>query len=414
MTRALPLVALLSGHGLSLVGNAITMVVVPLYVLHDTGSVLAAGVAGVFTTVPMIVGGALGGVLVDRVGFRRAAIAADVASGVTVAAIPLLAATVGLPFWALLALVFLSGLLDTPGSTAKAALVPDLAEAGGIGLSRAAGAAGAVSRSATMIGASVAALAVVWLGPLNALWLDAITFALSAALLWFGVPGVVRGSSTEAVPVTGFWSDFAIGIRHLVQTPVTRNIVLLVVATNCLDAAGLLVIKPVYARTLTPDGELFGVMVACFAFGALAGSGLFAWFGHRLPRRALLVVCFVLAGPPPYIAMALQLPLPALLTVFALAGLAAGSINPLLDTVLYEQVPRQMRARVFGALTTGVTAAMPLGSLLGGAAVAGVGFGEVLVVVAIVYAGLALSPLFARSWAALEPPSPSETEVKRA
>src|SRR5690554_8238485 len=88
--RLLPLASLLAAHGLSLAGNAVTMVVVPLYVLHDTGSVLATGVAGVFATVPMIVGGALGGVVVDRLGFRRAAIVADLASGVTVLAIPVL------------------------------------------------------------------------------------------------------------------------------------------------------------------------------------------------------------------------------------------------------------------------------------------------------------------------------------
>ena len=64
--------------------------------------------------------------------------------------------------------------------------------------------------------------------------------------------------------------------------------------------------------------------------------------------------------------MAAGVPMPILLTVFVLAGLAAGSINPLLSTVLYEQVPRDMRARVLGGMTTGVAAGMPIGSLLGG------------------------------------------------
>ncbi len=396
-TRLFPLIALLSGHGLSLAGNAITAVVVPLYVLHDTGSVLATGVAGVFTTVPMIVGGALGGVLVDRFGFRRAAIAADLSSGLTVLAIPVLAATIGLPFWALLLLVFVSGLLDTPGNTAKAALIPDLAEIGGVRLTRAAAAAGAISRSATMVGASVAAVAVIGLGPLNALVLDAVTFAVSAALLWRGVPRLVI-STVAAEPTGTLWREFGDGIRYLASTPIIRNLVLLIVITNCLDAAGMLVLKPVYARTISPDGALFGVMVACFAFGALSGASLFGWFGHRLPRRATLVVCFVLAGPPPYVAMALDLPIPALLTVFALAGLSAGSINPLLDALLYEKIPRNMRARVLGALTTGVTAGMPIGSVLGALVVSQAGLLPALVSVAVVYGLVTLAPLVGRSW----------------
>lgn len=400
--RLLPLVSLLSAHGLSLSGNAITMVVVPLYVLQDTGSVFATGVAGVFATVPMIVGGALGGVVVDRLGFRRAAIAADLASGVTVLAIPVLAATVGLPFWALLTLVFLSGLLDTPGNTAKAALVPDLAELCEVKLTRATGAAGAISRSATMVGASVAAIAVVWLGPLNALLLDAVTFALSALLIAGGVPRAVTGTVDETDAGTGFWREFRDGIHYLARTPVIRNVVLMVVITNCFDAAGILVLKPVYAKTITPDGELFGIMLACFAFGALSGAGLFGWFGHKLPRRATLVVCFVLCGPPPYLAMAFDVPVPVLLAVFAFSGLLAGSINPLLDTVLYEQLPRAMRARVLGALTTGVTAGMPLGALLGGAAVEAFDLVPVLLFIAIAYGLVTLAPLVGKSWRGLD------------
>lgn len=401
--RLLPLVTLLSAHGLSLAGNAITMVVVPLYVLHDTGSVFATGVAGVFATVPMIIGGALGGVLVDRLGFRRAAIAADLASGATVLAIPILAATIGLPFWALLALVFLSGLLDTPGNTAKEALVPDLAELCEVKLTRATSASSAISRSAMMVGASVAALAVVWLGPLNALMLDAATFAISAALIWAGVPRSVVGTPEEVdESAAGFWREFADGIRYLVATPVIRNVVLMVVITNAFDAAGILVLKPVYAKTITPDGALFGIMLACFAFGALAGSGLFGWFGHRLPRRGTLVVCFVLAGPPPYIAMVLDVPVPVLLATFAFSGLLAGSINPLLDTVLFEQLPRAMRARVLGALTTGVTAGMPLGAFFGGIAVDTAGLVPTLVFIAIAYGVVTLAPLVGKSWKGLD------------
>ena len=412
--RLVPLIALLSGHGLSLAGNAITAVVVPLYVLHDTGSVLATGVAGVFATVPMFVGGALGGVLVDRFGFRRAAIAADVSSGVTVLAIPILAATIGLPFWALLLLVFVSGLLDTPGNTAKASLIPDLAEIGGVQLTRATAAAGAISRSATMIGASIAAIAVVGLGPLNALVLDAVTFAVSALLLRGGVPRTSSGGGPATViePAGNFWRELKDGVRYLSSTPIIRNLVILIVITNCLDAAGMLVLKPVYARTISPDGALFGVMVACFAFGALSGAGLFGWFGHRLPRRATLVVCFVLAGPPPYVAMALDLPVPALLTVFVLAGLSAGSINPLLDALLYEKIPRNMRARVLGALTTGVTAGMPIGSVLGALVVSQAGLLPALVSVAVIYGLVTLAPLVGGSWRGLEAtrPEPSRAE----
>jgi MFS family permease len=398
----LSLVALLSAHGLSLAGNAITLVAVPLYVLHDTGSVLATGVAGIASTAPLIIGGALGGVLVDRVGFRRAAVVADVASGVTVLAIPVLAATIGLPFWALLALVFVGGLLDTPGSTAKTAIIPDLVAASGVRMNRVAGAQSAISRSATMVGASVAALAISALGPLGVLLLDAATFAVSAVLVWLLVPrdgAAVREG--EGAP-SGYWMELAAGMRFLSGSPVLRNLVLLVVVTNTIDAAGMLVIKPVYASSISADGTLFGVMVALFAAGALSGAALYGLVGHRLPDRPTLVVCFLLAGAPPYIAMALGFTATPLLVTVALAGLAAGSINPLISTLVFELTPRALRARVLGALTTGVSLGMPLGSLVGGVAIAQWGLAATAAVAAAVYATASLAPLAGRGWRALD------------
>ena len=410
----LALITLLAGHGLSLLGNAITVVVVPLYVLHETGSVLATGVAGVFATVPVIVGGALGGVLVDRIGFRTAAIVADLASGLTMLLIPVLAATSGLPFPVLLALVFLSGLLDTPGSTAKSALVPDLADTAGISVARASGIHSAVSRSAAMIGASVAAVCVIWLGPLNALLIDAATFAASALLLWLGVPRhadagpAAAQTAADAVLPTGwrgYGADFAAGIRFLAERPLLRNLVLMIVVTNCFDAAGITVLMPAYASTVGADGAVFGLMVAVFSLGALTGAALFTWLGQRLPRRPVLVVSFLLAGAPPYLAMAAAVPVPVLLGVLALAGLAAGSINPLITTVLYERVPRALRARVLGAMTTGVSLGLPLGALGAGIAVSAAGLVPVLLVVGAVYALVTLAPLTGGSWRNLEPES---------
>ena len=410
----LALITLLGGHGLSLLGNVITVIVVPLYVLHDTGSVLATGIAGVFATVPVIVGGALGGVLVDRIGFRTAAIVADLASGATILLIPVLAATTGLPFPVLLTLVFLSGLLDTPGNTAKSALVPDLAETAGLSVARATGIHSAVSRSAAMIGASVAAVCVVWLGPLNALLIDAATFAVSALLLWVGVPKHADARTADptdpadpADPADrlGYWTELAAGIRFLHHRPLLRNLVLMIVVTNCFDAAGITVLMPAYASTVGADGAIFGVMVAVFSGGALAGAGLFTWLGQRWPRRPVLVISFLLAGAPPYLAMAAAVPVPVLLGVLALAGLAAGSINPLITTVLYERVPRALRARVLGAMTTGVSLGLPLGALGAGIAVSAAGLVPVLLVVGAVYALVTLAPLTGGSWRNLEPES---------
>jgi len=398
--RRLPILALFAAQLCSLAGNAIALVAIPIIALAQTGSPLAAGVAGVFATVPLVIGGTLGGVLVDRFGYRTSSIVADIASGLAVVAIPVLAATVGLQFGALLALVFLGGLLDAPGDTAKTVLVPDLATLARTPLARAAGAQSAVQRTAVLVGAGTAGALVALAGPMTALVVDAFGFAVSAALVALFVPR--DAATSDAAPADeNVHGGFVAGIRFIARSPLLRAIVLLVTLTNAIDAAGMTVLKPVYATEVLGEPAMLGFMVGCFAAGALTGSALFGAFGHRYSGRLMFASCFVLAGAPPYLTMALGAPLPVLLPVLALSGLAAGALNPMIATAMYGQVPGGMRARVFGATTAGVAASMPLGALLGGLAVEQVGLVPALAVCGVLYVLLGGSPLVIRSFAGL-------------
>ena len=92
--------------------------------LVTTGSAAKTGITLFFSITPIVIAGFFGGALVDRLGYKRTSIIADLASGVTVAAIALCHQLDLLSFPLLLALVFLGALLDAPGGTARAALVP--------------------------------------------------------------------------------------------------------------------------------------------------------------------------------------------------------------------------------------------------------------------------------------------------
>ncbi|MFD2762587.1 MFS transporter [Micromonospora eburnea] len=406
-----PLIGLLSGHVVSLTGNMLTLIALPLYVLAETGSPAATGLAGAFATAPMVLGGAFGGVLVDRIGYRRASVLADVVSGVTVAAVPVLHATVGLPFPALLGLVFVSGLLDTPGQTARTALLPEAATAAGVPIERAIGWFEAAERGARLIGAPVAGLLVSTLGALTVLAVDAATFAVSALVVAMLVPAAMRPSGDPAATSGGYWQDFLAGLRFLVREPLLRAMVLLVLVTNLFDATKSNVLLPVVAARDLGGATAFGLLVGAMGGGALVGSLLFSAVGHRLPRRATLVTAFALAGAPPFWALAAAPPLPVVATVFALAGLAAGAINPLMGAVELERVPAHMRARVYGVIGAGCWAAMPLGALGAGVAVDRFGTTATLLTVGTCYLLVVLTPLLGGPWRAMRrPPLPEQRQ----
>lgn len=405
-----PLAGLLAAHAVSLTGNTLTFIALPLYVLAQTGSAVATGLTGAVATIPVIVGGALGGVFVDRVGYRRTSVIADLAGGVTIAAVPLLDSTVGLPFWALLVLVFATGLLDTPGQIARNSLLPDAAAVAGVPLERAAGWFEATERGARLVGAPVAGLLVAVMGPLTVLVLDAATFAVAATIVVVLVPAALggrrdrsAGADSGAAADGGYWRELAQGVRFLSREPLLRAVVLLVLVTNLLDSAKSTVLLPVAAEQNLGGSVAFGALVGTMGGGALAGSLLFAAVGHRLPRRATFVTAFALAGAPPFLALAAGTPLPGMIAVTAVAGFAAGAINPIIGTLKLERVPPGMRARVYGVIGAGAWAAMPLGSLGAGYATEHLGLTPTLTVCGVLYLLATLTPLLGGPWRHMGP-----------
>ena len=132
----LPLYSLFIANAISLVGNVFTLIAIPWFVLQTTGSATKTGITGFFNILPVVLAGFLGGTIVDRLGYKRTSIISDLANGVTTALVPILYFTIGLEFWQLMILVFLGAFLDTPGSTARAALLPELAEQAGMPIER--------------------------------------------------------------------------------------------------------------------------------------------------------------------------------------------------------------------------------------------------------------------------------------
>ncbi|MFI2647783.1 MFS transporter [Micromonospora fulviviridis] len=403
-----PLAGLLTAHTVSLTGNMLTLIALPLYVLAETGSPAATGLAGAFATAPVVLGGAFGGVLVDRIGYRRASVLADLVSGVTVAAVPLLHATVGLPFPALLGLVFVSGLLDTPGQTARIALLPEAATAAGVPIERAIGWFEATERGSRLIGAPVAGLLVSALGALPVLAVDAATFAVSALAVAVLVPASLRPAADPGGQSAGYWRDLAAGLRFLAREPLLRAMVLLVLVTNLFDATKSNVLMPVVAARDLGGAAAFGLLVGAMGGGALVGSLLFSAVGHRLPRRATFVTAFAVAGAPPFWALAAAPPLPVIAAVCVVSGLAAGAINPLIGAVKLERVPATMRARVYGVIGAGAWAAMPVGAVGAGLAADRFGTTATLVTVGSGYLLVVLTPLLGGPWRHLRRPAPSE------
>jgi MFS family permease len=379
--RRAPLYALFVADSISLSGNAVAQLAIPWYVLVTTGSPTLTGLTVFFNFLPIVLAGFFGGVIVDRLGFRAMSIVADLASAAAVAAIPLLHATVGLELWELMLLVFLGALLDAPGATARVSLFPDLVELAGVRMERANGIRSGIQQGSYLVGAPIGGVLVAGLGATTALWLDAASFLVSASLVAGAVPRPVR--TADAEPPRRYLTELAEGMRFIWGQRLFRAFVVTILITNLLDAP-FTVVMPVFAREAFGSASDLGLMYGVFGGAALVGALGYGAIGHRLPRRRTFVFCFAVV-PFVYLTLATLPSLPVALAALTVSGLAAGPINPLLNTVQFELVPVELRGRVFGAVKAGAWAAIPLGVLLGGVVVGAVGVATTFAGIGICY-----------------------------
>ncbi|HLY29638.1 MAG TPA: MFS transporter [Ktedonobacterales bacterium] len=400
--RRLPLYALYSANAISRVGDVLTLLALPWFTLQTTGSLTKTGLVGFCATVAVAVTAFFGGALVDRAGFKRVSVVSDLASAICSALIPLLYYTVGLQFWQLLTLVFLAGLGTTPGSTARSALVPDLAELAGARLERVSAATDGVSRVAGFIGAPLAGLLIVLIGASNLLWIDAATFAVSAALIGLLVPVIAIkpapvSNRTEvgqpASKARRYLADLNGGVGFLLRDGMLFSMTVTVLVTNLLDAGFGAVLGPGYIRLVYGNAVLWGAMIAGFGGAAFLGTVVFGAIGHRLPRQLTLGIGFTLAGGTRYLALALIHSPIALVVINIIAGFFIAPVNPLFDTVSYERIPATLRARVFGVITAGATVGMPLGALISGYLGAWLGLRTTLLLLGTIYVAMTASLL---------------------
>ena len=393
MPRRAPLYALYAADTISLSGNSIAQIAIPWFVLTETGSATLTALVVFFNFVPIVLAAFLGGVVVDRLGFRTTSVVADLASSAAVAAIPLLHTTVGIELWQLMALVFLGALLDAPGATARAALFPDVVELAAVPMERASGFRAGIQQGSQLVGAPLGGVLVAAFGATGALWLDAASFLVSAALVVFFVP---RPHAVDAGKQSRFFAELAEGLRFIWRRPLVRALMLMVLLSNLVEAPGTVVLA-VLAEEEYGSAADFGLLVGVLGGSALAGALVYSAIGHRLPRRRTFLVCFSFV-PLGYLALATLPSLPIALAALAVAGFAAGPINPLLFTVQTEITPSELRGRVFGAVRAGAWAAIPLGILLGGVVVAAVGVAATFLAMGVLLAAVVaygfLNPAF--------------------
>jgi MFS family permease len=352
-----------------------------ILVLAKDVSTNAVGLVMIARMLPGFLLAPIGGALVDRWNRKVVMVTCDIGR----------AGLLGvLPFWHnLLGLVVISfsiEVLTLLWGPAKDASVPNivedpdqLASANSLGLVAAFG----TFPVGSLMFALLAAVAS-WLGHFDlldrlgvgqtslAIWVDGLTFLVSAFLISRLTLSNGEHGATERPPARQTWRDIADGLRFIRSNSVVRG-VMIGLAGGLIGGGSIVPLGAIFAKdVLKADDSAFGFLTTALGIGAAIGVGTLLWLQRRLPRAAVFTTAVVVTG----IAIGVLAWVSTLAFAILLVGVfgaAAGCAYVTGFTLLQESVADEMRGRTFATLYTVVRVCLLLSLTLGPFVASGLG-----------------------------------------
>ena len=244
-----------------------------------------------------------------------------------------------------------------------------------------------------MAGPVIAGLLIAFAGgPGGALLFDAVTFAISVALLLPLRPRMVEQAMHEEDPTATtnhFWTSLRQGWGEVRSRSWVLGFLASISAYHLIVLPAIFVIGPVLMDRELDGADSWAVVVACFGVGAVLGDLLFM---RWRPRHAMRVASLLLVGAScqaAFIGSGLGTWGIGALELFA--GICVTGAFTLWETSLGEHIPERSLSRVSSYDYLSSNGVIPLGNLLAGAASAAYGIHETLFGMTVLGVGVTLA-----------------------
>ncbi|HEX4906132.1 MAG TPA: MFS transporter [Acidimicrobiales bacterium] len=356
-----PFTRLFLASTISNLGDGVLLAALPLVARRLTDDPLTISAVSAAATAPWLLFGLTAGAIVDRVHRVRLMVAVDVARAALLAGFALLVVSDRTSIALLAVLVALIGIGETLFDTAAQSVVP--AVVSGDRLEAANGRLFGAQLAANgfvgpPMGAALFAVAAGW--PLA---LDAMTFAVSAALLW----GVRRHTPVPTSPATStLRADVREGLSWLWADPGIRAFAIGAATINLAHTAVMAIAVLFVRDELGAGATSFGLTLTGAAVGGLTGTVVAPWVVRRVGRRRAVIGAIAAFGAGLLVAGTAST---VVATASGLAVLgAAGEVwNVVAVSYRQARVPDRLLGRVMASYRVLAYGAMPVGALAGGA-----------------------------------------------
>jgi MFS family permease len=346
-----------AGQLVSLSGNWMQTVAAIWVVLTLTDSGVAVGLTTALQFLPMLLFGAWGGLLADRVPKRRLLIATQALMTIPAVGLFAVTATGVVAPWMVFLAVFSMGLVNAVDNPTRQSFVIEM-----VGADRVVNAVSlnsVIVQAARIVGPALAGITIALVGvvpcfALNALTFLAMIFALSR----------MDPERLHAAPVAPRERGaIRAGLRYVLATPELAVPLALMALVGTLGF-NFQVVLPLLAKFSFGGGAMtYGILVAAMAVGSIAGAlinGAHGRAGPRLIAGGALAfgLLALLSGAMP--TLALEIPF--------LAGLGAAAVTfaATINSSLQLAVSPEMRGRVMALYSVVFLGSTPIGGPLTG------------------------------------------------
>jgi MFS family permease len=394
--------ALYLAQTLSVIGDQLARIAVGVMVFDRTGSSALTGLSYAVSYLPWLLGGPTLSVLADRYPRRTIMIVCDTLRALLVA----VAALDVIPTPTLLGIVCAIALAEPPFASARAALIPDVV-VGAEEFVAASTLGNTTSQLAVVIGFSAGGALTAGLGIGLTLWLDAVTFVVSAIVSTTAVvsrPAPLQSRQSWRRDLRD-GASIVFGDLHL-RWLVTASwlVVGAVIATEAVAVP--------YANQRGRGALTAGLMTAALPAGITVGALVVGRALDSNRAEKLLPGLALLA--PLLLALTAFDPSPVVVGIIWFISGAMSSMTVIANRIFVATVRPEVRGRAFGLAAAGISTAQGIGTLVVGLLAQQVGPSLAVAAVALTdFVGLVVVTVRWHSSRMVRPTHPTHTARRR-
>lgn len=346
-------------------GDSLDTIAYSWIMYEVTGSASLMALVIGLNYLPTVILMPLAGAVVDRLNKKRVMIIADIIRFCIVGLIVILYGMSRLNAVIIAVFTLLTSTVEAFRIPAGGAILPRLLEKDYFTLGKAANYSS--SRMAELLGYVLAGLIIAWIGASGALWIDAVTFLLSAGII--ALIQYREEKSTEIRSAKSVFVDFAAGLRFVKTSKAVQTVALIGLLIN-FGIMPLSVFQTPYVSDYLQMGPtILSYIKTLMTLGMMIGAAVLPKLQISKKNRVVafagivMGLTLVIMSVTPNVSIAL-IKMAALTISMFFIGAGGGMLNVVVGSTMMKAVPQEMMGRVSAFNAAIMQASMPIASFI--------------------------------------------------